>query len=152
MAERLNSLCVSQLFARRLRVPLGPAVAAHAPPARAGTVDLEHMARRHEAHWRGGAERERKEESFFFRTDGVWACADNEGSVFTWKGGVDLHARQARELILSPRAVVLPVAGLLQRDEPHRSLAEEILAVDQLLDCGGKEREGQRSRQRWGQT
>lgn len=86
---------------------------------------------------RGKAE----EESFFFRTAGFCACADKESSVFTGKGRVDLHAGQARELILSPGTVVLPVAGLLERDEPHRSLAEEILAVDQLLDCGGKERE-----------
>lgn len=40
-----------------------PTIAADTPPARAGTVDLQDMARRHEAHWRG-----QKEESFFFWT------------------------------------------------------------------------------------
>lgn len=71
---------------------------------------------------------------------GFCAHADKESSVFTWKGRVDRQARQARDLVLAPRAVVPPVAGLLDGDEPHRALAEEILAVDQLLDCGERER------------
>lgn len=130
---------------------LGPAVAAHAPPARAGTVDLQHVVSRHEAHWVGeeqgvGEKGNAKRSRFSFGRPGLCTCADKRSSVFTWEGGVDLLSRQARELILPAGAVVLPVAGLLQRYEPHRSLAEEILAVDQLLDCGGEERERQQRR------
>lgn len=73
-------------------------------------------------------------------------------TVFTWKGGVDRQAGQARDFILSSRAVVLPVAGLLQGYEPHRALAEEIFAVDQLLDCGEKKRERSRQHRENGDT
>lgn len=54
----VNSLCVSQLSARCLCVLLGPVVATHTPPARAGTVHLQDAPTCHQAHCREGTDKE----------------------------------------------------------------------------------------------
>lgn len=74
------------------------------------------MASRREAHWRGEGGGVGVVEGgviFLWYAPAFVARADKESSVFTWKGRVDRQARQARDLVLAPRAVVPPVAGLL---------------------------------------
>lgn len=137
----VHSLRVSQLFARRHSVLLGPAVHAHTTPTCAGAVHLQDVLSWHETHCRGGGEERRHR----LLSRGLPLCvrADKAGQsevlCFTWEGRVDLKAWHTSNLILCSDTVLYPVAGLVYRDEPHWALAEEILAVNQLLNCRGKD-------------
>jgi len=48
---KLHSLCVSQLFARRHGVLLGPVIATHTPPPGAFVVHLQNAGLCYQAHW-----------------------------------------------------------------------------------------------------
>jgi len=70
----------------------------------------------------------------------VKATQQSQGQGLTWKGGVDREARHTCNFILSSIAVIGPVAGFVQWNELHRTLAEKIFAVNQLLDWMETER------------
>lgn len=134
----MNSLCVSQLLTRRLCVLLGPALAAHTPPARAGTVHLQDLPGWREAHWRKERCREEEKSSHFSFPSSFTLCQQSEtesGLCFTWKGSVDHEAWQTCNFILSSSAVIRPITGLVYGDELDRTLAEEIFADNQFLNC-----------------
>lgn len=148
----VNSLCVSQLFTCCLCVLLGPGVTAHTPPTRARTVHLQDISSWREAHWREEWHKERKKrwvvlfQALFLCLCVMRKCERETGvCFFTRKGSVDRKARHTSYFVLSSGTVMFPVTGFVYRDELHRVLAEEVFAVNQLLNCRRQVRSEQHS-------
>lgn len=90
----------------------------------------------------GSEERKKRGLVSLFITSFVGLCCKSNtelGLCFTWKGSIDRKDWHTSDFILPSCTVIFPIAGLVNWDEFHWTFAEEILAVNQLLNWRKKE-------------